>query len=103
MAKPVTHKLTDGTTITIRAQSTILGPRFVEVPSRKRNACAFQLIDGHMYLELRSDLVRITHPDYEYAASSSEGARKALAFCADSAESCIAHAAAEGIDVSECY
>lgn len=100
---PTAHRLSDGTTLAIRTDRGIAGTTFTEVPSRKRPAGTLMRIDRRMYLVLRKQLVPITHPDYEYAADDKQGAAKALAFFTDSAESCIQHAAEQGIDVADCY
>lgn len=97
------HTLSDGTTIKVKVIRELVGTRFVEIASRKRTTTTIMRIDGPMYLVTREQLVPISHPSYGYASTDIKGAELALAFFVDSAESCIAHAAEEGIDVSECY
>lgn len=100
----VTHTLSDGTTISIRPQSTIIGTQLHEVASRKRPTGSLLWDDGRMYLlTSKGGMTRITHPDYEYAADVKAATTVALAFFVDSAEATIAHAAAEGIAVDDCY
>ena len=105
MSKKNIHTLSDGTTITVRSVKGIIGTEYREVPSRKRKAGAMLRIDGRMYAIFgpRQDLIPVRHPDYEYASSDAEGARKALAFFAEAAEGCIKHAEEEGIPVEQCY
>ena len=99
------HKLSDGTTITVRTVRGIIGTEFQEVPSRKRKANTMIRIDSRMYCLIgpRKDMIPVRHPEYSYAGSDAEGARKALAFFVECAEGCIAEAAKEGIPVEQCY
>lgn len=100
-----THTLSDGTTIKIRSVKSIIGTEYQEVPSRKRKAGTMLRIDGRMYMIFgpKKALVPVRHPDYEYASTDAEGARKALAFFVEAAEACIKHAAEERIPVERCY
>ena len=97
--------LSDGTYIRVRVERTIAGTYFHEVPSRKRKASSMLRLGNHMFglFGPRRDLVPIRHSDYEYARTDDEGARKALAFFAEGAESCIKEAEKEGIPVEHCY
>ncbi|AXK35783.1 hypothetical protein DVA86_27280 [Streptomyces armeniacus] len=99
------HTLSDGLTICFRAVDGIIGTAYREVQSRPRKASSLLCIDGHMYgvFGPRGDLVPVQHADYAYAATNAEGARKALAFFIEAAESCIKHAAEQGVPVEECY
>lgn len=100
-----THTLSDGTTIRVRIVRGIVGTEYREVPSRKRKANAMLRIDRSMYSVVgpKAALVPVRHPDYAYASTDAEGARKALAFFVEVAESCIKHAREEGIPVEQCY
>ena len=104
MAAVKAHRLSDGTTISIKVQTDLSGTaHYTEVPSRRRQGCTFLRIGHHMYLVIHGDMVRITTPKYVYAASVREGAAKALAFCVDSAETVIAEAAKDGLPVEDYY
>ncbi len=101
---PITRTLSDGTTMRVRTERTIAGTVYREIHSRKRPSYgSLMRLDGHMFLILEEQLVPVSHPEYAYADSDTAGAALALSFFADSAESCIAHAAAEGIPVDDCY
>jgi hypothetical protein len=98
------HRLSDGTTITLRQSSTLIGTQFTEVHSvRGVNKNALLWTDGRMYALHGRDMMRITNPDYSYSPTKAEAARKALAFFVDTAESVIEHAKREGIPVADCY
>jgi hypothetical protein len=105
MPKKNEHKLSDGTTIRVQTQRTIAGTFFHEVPSRKRKANQMMLLGTQMFTIFgpRQDMIPVRHPDYSYARDDKEGARVALAMFVDVAESCIKHAAEEGIPVEQCY
>lgn len=100
-----THTLSDGTTIRVRVSKGLIGTEYREMPSRNLRAGAMLRIDRRMYVIAgpNNDLVPVQHPDYEYATTDTEGARKALAFFVEAAESCIKHAQEEGIPVERCY
>ena len=103
--KNETHTLSDGTTIKVRSVKSIIGTEYREVPSRKRTAGTMLRIDSRMYMIFgpKQSLVPVRHPDYEYASTDAEGARKALAFFVEAAEGCIKEAAEQGIPVEQCY
>ena len=102
--KPLTARLSDGSTVTVRTATDLLGcDLYTEVPSRKRPGAQMQRIDGRMFLLTRRHHVPVTHPDYSYAATKADGARKALAFFTESAESCITEAEREGLPVESMY
>ena len=97
------HRLSDGTTITIKTDRTIAGTYYYETPSRHRKGATFMRLERSMYLLTDGHIIPISHPDYAYAPDDKAGAAKALAFCVDSAEACITHAEEEGIPVDWCY
>jgi hypothetical protein len=99
------HTLSDGTTISVKVVRGIVGTEYREVPSRKRKANTMLRIDNRMYALFgpKQAMIPVRHPDYEYASTEAEGARKALAFFVEGAEACIKHAAEEGISVEDCY
>ncbi|MEW1547544.1 hypothetical protein [Streptomyces tsukubensis] len=100
-----THTLSDGTTIRVQSVKTIIGTEYREVPSRKRKANKMLRMDGRMYAAFgpKETLIPVRHPDYAYASTDADGARKALAFFVECAEGCIKQAAQEGIPVEQCY
>lgn len=101
---PVTGRLSDGTTLTIRTATDLLGGNlYTEVPSRKRPGGQMYRLDGHMFLLLRDQHVPVDHPDYRYAATARDGADVALRFFTEGAESCITEAAREGVPVEDMY
>jgi len=97
------HRLSDGTTISIKTTRTIAGTYFTEVPSRKRSGATFMLLDHHMFLIFGESIVPITNDRYTYAAGIKDGAAKALDFCVVGAESTIAEAAEDGLPVEDYY
>jgi hypothetical protein len=99
------QRLSDGTTIRVKVERTIAGTFFREIPSRKRKATSMMRLGHSMFAIVgpRQDLIPVRHPSYEYAASDDDGARKALAFFVECAESCIKEAEKEGIPVEQCY
>jgi hypothetical protein len=104
MAGQLSQRLSDGTTITLRVSRTLIGTQFTEVHSvRGPHKWPLMWMDGGMYVLYGRDMTRIQHPDYSYAATAAEAARKALAFYVDSAESVIEYAKNEGIPVADCY
>ena len=105
MTAKLSHRLSDGTTITVRLNRGLIGTQFTEVHSvRGVSKHALLWMDGGMYaLYGDRDMARIRHPDYSYATDAAEAGRKALAFFVDSAESVIEHAKSEGIPVADCY
>lgn len=101
---PVKATLSDGTTITVRTATDLLGGNlYTEVPSRKRPGSALYRLDGRMFLLMRDRHVPIDHADYRYAATPKDGADVALRFFVEGAESCIAEAAREGLPVEAMY
>lgn len=56
-----------------------------------------------MFLTMHGQLIPISHPDYSHASTDAAGADLALRFFVEGAESCIAHAAEQGIAVEQCY
>jgi hypothetical protein len=105
MATQLSHRLSDGTTITVRRSRTLIGTQFSEVHSvRGANKNALLWMDGGMYaLYGDRDMMRINNPDYSYAPTEAEAGHMALKFFVDSAESVIEYAKAEGIPVADCY
>ena len=105
MASKLSQRLSDGTTITVRRSGTLLGTQFTEIHSvRGVHKNALLWMDGRMYaLYGNRDMMRISNPDYSYAATAADAGRKALAFFVDSAESVIEYAKSEGIPVADCY
>jgi len=105
MAKQLSQQLSDGTTIKLLQARTLIGTKFSEVHSvRGVHNWSLLWMDGGLYaLYGHGDMARIWHPDYTYAATAAEAARKALAFYVDTAESVIEHAKSEGIPVADCY
>ncbi|MER6382116.1 hypothetical protein ACWDBD_38770 [Streptomyces sp. NPDC001118] len=99
------QKLSDGTFIRVKVEQTIAGTYFHEVPSRKRKANSMMRLGNSMFMIAgpRQAVIPVRHPDYDYAASDDDGARKALAMFVEVAESCIKHAEQEGIPVEACY
>jgi len=97
------HRLSDGTTVSIKTTRTIAGTYFTEVPSRKRKGATFMLLDHHMFLIFGENIVPITNDRYAYAEDDKDGAFKALTFCIDSAEGTIAEAAKDGMPVEDYY
>jgi len=98
-----THTLTDGTTIKVRTERTIAGTVYTELPSRKRAGSQLMRLGDHMFLVMRTQLVPIRHPAYEYAGTDKAGADLALAFFVESAESCIAESLAQGYPIEDNY
>ena len=97
------HTLTDGTTIKVRAERTIAGTYYTELPSRNRPGSQLMRLDDHMFLITRRNIVPIRHPSYEYAYTDKAGAELAMAFFVDSAESCIAESMREGYPIEDNY
>ncbi|MFI8815703.1 MULTISPECIES: hypothetical protein [unclassified Streptomyces] len=97
--------LSDGTTVRVKVERATIGTHFHEVPSRKRKANSMLRMGNSMFAVVgpRQDLIPVRHPDYEYASTDDEGARKALAFFVECAESCIKEAKRERISVEQCY
>jgi hypothetical protein len=105
MPKKYEQKLSDNTTIRVKVQRTIAGTYFHEVPSRKRKPNSMMRLGNSMFALFgpRQDMIPVRHPEYEYAASDDDGARKALAFFVECAESCIKEAEKEGLPVEKMY
>ena len=103
MAAIKAHRLSDGTTIKVRTERTIAGTYYTEVPSRKRPGSQLMTLGDHMFLIMRSHIVPIRHPKYEYASTDKLGAELALLFFVDSAEGVIAEAAKDGLPVEDYY
>lgn len=105
-----THRNSDGTEFRARVERGIMGT-LLRVTHSTIKTAGGELLWDHPYGTAlwylprggRGQLVRITHPDYEYAATRAEALRKALAFFGESYESCLKHAAEEGIDVRGCF
>lgn len=74
-----------------------------ELPSRKRPGGQLMRLGDHMFLIMRSHIVPIRHPDYEYASTDKAGAELALRFFVDSAEACIAESLREGYPIEDNY
>jgi hypothetical protein len=102
------HTLSDGSTYTVRVVRGLAATEYVVRHSVIPTAGGVLMrLDGPMYLtgmgQKPAALIKIRHPEYEYASTEADGARIALAFFSDSYESTLRHAEEEGIPVRDCY
>lgn len=94
----------DGSTYVARTRRTIAGTEVLVRHDRIPGAGgAMLVIDGHVHLVMRQQLVPVRHPAYERASTEHDAVRVALAFFGDSYEASVKHAAEEGIPVADCF
>lgn len=106
--KPATIRNADGSTFRATTQNGIMGTLVRVRHSAIGTAGGDILWDAPYgtrlhYLPGGGQMVPITNDRYRSAATRAEAVRKALAFFGESYADTLKHAAAEGIDVRECF
>lgn len=94
--------LSNGTRIRVKVERRTVGTVYHEIATPFRKASKLFRISNTMFLMVGESLVPVSNPEYRDAATDEDGARVALAFFADAAESCIRHAAQHTIPVNAC-